>query len=62
MAYQRKTEDEYQLVYDYGAGEGPEVLCTELTLKDAKRNKQLYIENEGIWPAIVKKRIPKEAR
>ena len=59
MAYQRKTVDEYQLVYDYGYGDGPEVLSSYDTLKEAKRDKQAYIENEGIYPIIKRRRIPK---
>jgi len=58
MAYTRKTEDEYQLVYDYGFGDGLEILARYDSFADAKRDKKLYIENEGIYPAIQKRRVP----
>ena len=57
MIYKRKTKDEFQLVYDYGYGDGPEVLSSYDTLKDAKADKQKYIENEGIYPAIKRRRL-----
>ena len=59
MAYQRKTEDEYQLVYDYGYGAGPEIICRESTMREAKQTKQDYILNEGICPSIRKRRVKK---
>ena len=62
MAYQRKTEDEYRLEYDYGNGDGPEVLGTYSTLAAAKIDKKAYIENEGIYPVIHKVRVRKEDR
>lgn len=62
MAYQRKTEDEYRLEYDYGTGLGPEVLGTYSTLAAAKIDKKAYIENEGIYPVIHKVRVRKEDR
>lgn len=48
MAYVRKTEDEYRLEYDYGYGDGPDVIGTYSTLADAKVDKKAYIENECI--------------
>lgn len=60
MAYERKTEDEYQLLYDYGYGDGLELLTTEVSLADAEKTKKQYIENEGIWPVIKKVRVPKK--
>lgn len=62
MAYQRKTEDEYRLEYDYGYGDGPEILGRYSTLSDAKNDKKAYIENEGIYPVIHKVRVRKEHR
>ena len=60
MAY-RPVEDEYfELVYD--AGEGLFVLRTAPTLDEAKRIKQEYIDKQDIWPAICRKRPPKEIR
>jgi hypothetical protein len=60
--YQRKTTDEYELVYDYGYGDGHEVLSTYATLSEAKKGKQEYIENEGISPAIKHSRVKKEGQ
>lgn len=62
MAYQRKTEDEYRLEYDYGNGDGPEVIYTAVSLTEAKKVKKDYIENEGIYPVIHKVRVRKEDR
>lgn len=62
MAYQRKTEDEYRLEYDYGNGDGPEVIYTAVSLAEAKKVKKDYIENEGIYPVIHKVRVRKEDR
>ena len=56
-AYKRKTYDEFDLVYDYGYGYGPETICTYSSLSEAKQGKKEYIENEGIWPVIVKRRV-----
>lgn len=60
MAYQRKTIDLYELVYDYGYGDGLEVISSYYTIKEARIDKEAYIENEGICPAIRKRRIRKE--
>lgn len=54
--------DEYRLVYDFGHGNGLEVICTEYSLADIKRAKQWYIENTDIYPAIVRKRAGKEVK
>jgi len=62
MAYLRKTYDEYRIVYDYGNGDGPEILTTEDSLEAAKRRKREYIENEGIYPVIHRARVRKEKR
>lgn len=62
MAYQRKTEDEYRLEYDYGNGDGLEVIYTAVSLAEAKKVKKDYIENEGIYPVIHKVRVRKEDR
>ena len=58
MAYVRKTEDEYRLVYDYGFGDGPEVLTTATSMQEAKQLRKDYVDNEHICPSIVKKRVP----
>lgn len=60
MAYERKTEDEYRLLYDYGYGDGPDLLTTVSSMKEAKKRQREYIQNEGICPDIVKKRVPKQ--
>lgn len=62
MAYQRTTEDEYRLEYDYGHGDGLEVIYTASSLNEAKNVKKNYIENEGIYPVIHKVRVRKEDR
>lgn len=36
MAYTRKTEDIYEVVYDYGYGDGLEVLTQCSTMREAK--------------------------
>lgn len=54
--------DEYMLVYDYGKGNGFEVLCTEYSLADIKRAKQEYIEKYEIYPAIVRRKARKERK
>lgn len=54
--------DEYMLVYDYGKGNGFEVLCTEYSLADIKRAKQEYIEKHEIYPAIVRRKARKERK
>lgn len=60
--YQRKTYDEYDLLYDYGYGDGLEVICTCSTFEEAKSDKKAYIENEGIYPAIRHRRVPYEQK
>lgn len=54
MVYTRKTEDVFDLMYDYGYGDGLELICSCSTYKEALA----YIENEGIRPKIVKHRVP----
>ena len=58
MAYTRKTEDFYELVYNYGYGDGPEVISRCTTLAEAKVDKRAYIESEHICPTIRKRRQP----
>ena len=59
MAYVRKTRDEYQLLCDYGYGDGWEYVTAEDTMKEAKQRKKEYMENMPQYPyKIVKKRIP----
>ena len=58
MAYTRKTKDFYELVYNYGYGDGPEVISCCSTLAEAKADKRAYIENEHICPPIRKRRYP----
>lgn len=61
MAYIRKTRDEYQLLCDYGYGDGYEYVLSEDTMKEAKQRKKEYIENMPQYLyKIVKKRIPIE--
>lgn len=56
MAYVRKTEDVYELEYDYGGG--VEVIDRRATLAEAKAVRRDYIENEHICPTICKRRYP----
>ena len=58
MAYKRKTEDVYEVVYDYGYGDGLEVLTQCSTMREAKADRKAYIENEHICPMIRKRRYP----
>ena len=58
MAYKRKTEDVYEVVYDYGYGDGLEVLTQSSTMREAKADRKAYIENEHICPMIRKRRYP----
>ncbi|MBP5462006.1 MAG: hypothetical protein J6Y20_07785 [Lachnospiraceae bacterium] len=55
--YKRKSKDEYALEYDYGYGDGTEVLCWCETYKEAREDQKAYIENEGIFPIIKKHRV-----
>lgn len=41
--YKRKTIDLWDIIGDYSSG--PEVLCTETSLKEAKVNLRAYREN-----------------
>lgn len=59
MSYQRKTKDEWQLVYDFGYGDGKEVLVSYGTYEEAKADRKAYIENAGFCPSIEKHRVPK---
>ena len=43
MAYVRKTRDEYQLLCDYGYGDGWEYILAEDTMKEARQRKKEYI-------------------
>lgn len=58
MAYKRKTEDVYEVVYDYGYGDGLEVLTQCSTMREAKADRKAYIENEHICPMIRKRCYP----
>ena len=53
--YKRKTEDEYTLEWDYGLGR--EVLGRYSSYREAKEDQIAYVENEGIYPKIVKHRV-----
>ena len=59
MAYARKTRDEYQLLCDYGYGEGWECVLAEDTRAEAKERFREYVENMPQYPyKITKKRVP----
>jgi hypothetical protein len=56
--YIRKTEDEYNILGNYG--QGYEIVTCETSLKEAKNRKKEYLQNEpGIPFIIVKKRVPR---
>lgn len=52
MAYKRKTYDVWNLVYDYGYGDGPEIITSELSRREALQRVKEYRKNEGIFPTI----------
>lgn len=57
MAYQRKTEDSYQILVNYGQGWEHE--CTERTRKEAREQKQTYQANCPEYPVKIRyKREP----
>lgn len=58
MAYTRKTEDVYELEYNYGYGGGADVISRCATLAEARADRRAYIENEHIYPTIRKRRYP----
>lgn len=60
MAYQRKTEDEYEIQGDYGCGW--ELLTTEETYREARKMLGCYRYNESGRPyRIIKKRVKLDA-
>jgi hypothetical protein len=56
MAYIRKTSTYYELLHDYGYGDGLEVLTAADTFLKIRAFKQDYITNENIYPKIVERR------
>lgn len=61
MSYIRKTKDEYQLLCNYGYGDGWEYVTAEDTMGAIKQRKKEYVENMPQYQyKIVKKRIPIE--
>ena len=57
MAYTRKTIDEWEVLADYGFGNGNEVVTTEPTLMEARHRAREYRENDVMaLDIIVKKR------
>lgn len=57
MAYKRKTRDFWGLYWDYGNGDGLELICDNFTLAEARCTQHDYIENEHIYPIIKKHRV-----
>lgn len=58
MAYIRKTRDEYQLLCNYGYGDGWEYVLSEDTRKEIKQRLKEYVENMPQYPyKVVKKRV-----
>lgn len=59
MAYQRKTEDEFQIHGDYGHGAGFEEVTCETTRAEGLARLREYRENEpGVPFKLVTKRLP----
>lgn len=60
MAYQRKTQDEYQVQGNYG--QGWELETAEDNRKEARTRLREYRENMPQYPhRLIVKRVPKEA-
>lgn len=60
MAYQRKTEDEYVLLTNYGYGWDEEV--TEETFREIRQRAREYRLNTNALIKIIKRRTPKKER
>lgn len=58
MAYERKTQDEYVLLTNYGYGWDEEV--TEDTMREIKQRAREYLLNTTAQIKIIKRRVPKE--
>ena len=59
MAYVRKTKDEYQLLANYGYGDGWEYVISEDTMSEARKRKKEYMENQPKCLYRIKKvRVP----
>lgn len=54
--YKRKTRDWWGLYYDYGYGDGLELISACYSYKEAIEDRKAYIKNEGIVPRIKKHR------
>lgn len=52
--YQRKTADEYEILGNYGYGDGWEVVCSETTFVEARARLKEYNENEPQYPHKLK--------
>ena len=62
MAYQRKTQDEFEIQGWYSPQYGFEMVTCEESWREAKVQIKCYRENEvGVSFRIVKKRVAKEA-
>lgn len=58
MSYKRKTVDEYQLLCDYGYGEGWEYVLAEDTIVEARKREREYRENSPRYQyKVVKRRV-----
>lgn len=45
MAYQRKTIDTFEILTNYGYGDGWEHECTEFSYRAARETRRVYLEN-----------------
>lgn len=63
MAYKRKTYDEFQLLGNWGYGDGWEYILAEDTLAEVKKRRKEYLENDpSATYKIVKRRIKIEEK
>lgn len=55
MPYIRKTYDEYQILQNFGYGDGWEEVSTEPTYKQANEAVKEYRQNQPEYPVKIKK-------
>jgi len=61
MTYIRKTQDEYQVLANYGYGHGWEEVCAESSYSEGRARLREYRENMPEYPyKLICKRIPKQ--
>ena len=60
MAYIKKTVDRWDIMGNYGYGDGWECECSEYTYKEAKQRLKEYMENGGGRDRLEKHREKKD--